>query len=166
MKYRWNKTYNSDSFMQAQIDYDNADIVHQKVDLPLSYDYALLSTLKRSMDTYNLLNLSVPFERTELLNEIPLAPYRSSTKQISVLKWLVFGRIHWFLNIKSQPESRRDSKRKVEQIVDFLIERNENCLIIGHGVRLGLLVKKLISKGFKGSYIRDPRNGIPYTYQK
>ncbi len=166
VNYQWKKTYNSHSFQQAQTDYDNADIITQKLDLPLQYDLVILSSLKRTKQTYDCLQISVPFIKNELLDEIPLAPYKISSKEISVLKWLIMGRIHWFLNIHSQPEIRRESKRKVQQIIDELCKMKKNCLIISHGVRLGLLAKQLRLKGFNGSAIRDPRNGIPYTYYK
>ena len=117
--FKWEKKYTAMGFAQAQADYDEAPIERisdsqlRSIRDRLPEDFELYtSTLKRSIETAEMLFPGkTPIQLPEL-SEIPIYPYRDSDTALSLWRWLFWGRVQWFYN---HPRQKR-IKQTVEQM--------------------------------------------------
>ena len=107
--FNWEKKYTAEGFAQAQAEYDEAPIERINAsqlrsirdELPEHFEL-YTSTLKRSIDTAAQLFPDKTPMRLPEFSEIPIYPYRDSDKPLSLWRWLFWGRVQWFRNMKSK----------------------------------------------------------------
>ena len=146
--FNWKKKYTADEFAAAQAVYDKApieriddlEIRHIRDALPEQFEL-YTSTLKRSIETAEMLFPGkTPIQLPEL-SEIPIYPYRDSDTALSLWRWLFWGRVQWLYN---HPRQKR-IKQTVEHEVDDLIAlmQNKNAVIVGHGFQMMIMLNIL-----------------------
>ena len=159
---QYETAYDSASYNIAQAGYDTADIfpVPQGAADPALKDAILsrgdaprlkfyISTLSRTKQTLKGLYGGVPYTETPLLKEVPLVACKDTDKRLSRSFWRVAGRMQWFFNNHRQPEVRSETKARAGELVEMLLEKNEDAVLVTHEFYLYTLMMILRRHGFK-----------------
>ena len=92
---------------------------------------------------------------------------RAETFKLPILLWLFLGRIAWAISDKSQIESKLMFAERVKYILEELILKEDNdVLIVSHGFLMMFLRKELVNRGFKGPNFKRAENGKIYVFEK
>ena len=161
---QYDKRYDSAAFDVAQEGYDTADIFPVPADaadpaiktalIPGADDPTkrlkfYISTLPRTRQTLMGLYGGVPYTETPLLKEVPLTSSFDTHHILPRHFWRALGRTQWFLNRARQPEGRRATRERARKLVDALIEKNEDAVLVTHEFYLYTLMSELKRRGFK-----------------
>lgn len=164
--FEWEKKYSSNGFRSACEKYDNANIIKQTVEFNHADIQIYVSELIRSNLTYNSMDIDVKANTTSLINEVPLAPFTTTKFKLPTPLWMVLGRIQWFFNSKKQPETRHDTLRKIETLINRLEKERSDTLIIGHGFYFSQLKRVLKKQKYTGSRKSYYKNGEIIKFNK
>ncbi len=119
-----------------------------------------ISTLDRTFQTAEAIFGKRDFERTSLINEVPLRSGFDTAVKMPLWFWNVLGRLQWLTGIKRQPEIKSYTTIRAEQFVQQIIKSNEDCAIVTHGFFMHTLIKALRKEGFTADKNRvEYRNG-------
>ena len=141
----WERRYSSEEYDRACTCYDEADII--PIEHPQEtgdYTRIYVSTLKRTMQTARQLFPSFPpsmITRTKLLDEVPLQSFCRTEKKYPRWTYDVFGRLQWGLG-KNQKESRAETRRRADQLIERLEKEDENAILITHGFFMSVLIRR------------------------
>ena len=146
----WQKLSTSRQFDMDCHKYDISPLypIHKKIKGVTGTDI-YTSTLKRTRDTAEALFGSRTFIETKLLNEVPLKSFCDSRIPLPLLVWNVIGRLQWGMGNIRQPEGRKDSQRRANILIEELIRKNRDCVLVSHGFFMRILIKELKRYGFK-----------------
>jgi broad specificity phosphatase PhoE len=165
VNYIWKKRYTPKEYRAALREYDGANIIDQKVELPSTYHQVIISSLQRTFQTMKLLMDDPPYRKTSFLDEVPIEPFTDKEKEYSLTFLTIMARVQWMLNIRRQSETRKRSVQRAKELIDKYLHGNGNYLIIGHGFFLRILSREMLRRGFIGRAITYIRNGEYYTYE-
>jgi broad specificity phosphatase PhoE len=164
VSHHWMATYNPKDFACALKEYDNGDVTDQHVQLPMSYEKVLISSLKRTYQTMKYVLGDGAHEATPLLDEVQIAPFTDRPRQFSVNLLNLKARTQWLFNNKRQPETRTMTIKRANDFIDRYLRENLSYLIIAHGFFLRILSREMKKRGFKGNTINFLKNGQYYSY--
>jgi len=165
--FEWEKKYSSKEFKIACDNYDNSDIINQTIEFDSNdVQQIYISDLIRSNLTYKSLNIDIKTNKTDLINEVPILPFIKTKFKLPTSIWMILGRIQWFLNIKRQPEIRRDTLNKIETLISQLEKEKNNTLIIGHGFYFSQLKRVLKKMNYSGNGKSHYKNGEVIKFNK
>lgn len=147
---KWKKWSTSEEF---DIDCKNYDIspicsIDEKIEQDVSGDI-YISTLKRSRETAAQLLGKKEFMETELLNEVPLKSCFNCKIRLPLWIWNVGGRMQWLFQKKRQLEKREETKKRADMLIEKLLEKDRDCILISHGFFMQTLQKELKRYGFR-----------------
>jgi len=162
----WEKKYNSKEFKIACEKYDNATIINQNVAFEHTNIQIYISELIRSSLTHKALKTNIVANKMDLINEIPIVPFIQTKLKLPTVVWMIVGRIQWFLNIKKQPETRRDTNKKIKKLIRLLEQQQKDTLIIGHGFYFFQFQKKLKKMNYSGNRKSYYKNGDIIIFNK
>lgn len=146
---RWKKWYTSKQYDIDCANYDLAEIVSIG-DLQKSVSSAdiYISTLKRSHQTAEQLFGERGFIETDLLNEVPLSSFCDCNIPLPIWLWNVLGRLQWLWQSRRQKEKRTDTQKRAKQLMEELLEKDRDCILVSHGFFMRILVKEFKKQGF------------------
>ena len=139
----WEKTYTSEEYDNACSMYDEADIV--PIEHPQQtgdYKRIYISSLKRAVRTAEQMFPSASesmFICTHLLDEVPLRSFSDTKKHHQRWVYDVMGRIQWVTG-RRQTETRAETRRRADELIDLLEKNNENAILITHGFFMNVLL--------------------------
>ncbi len=142
----WKQHYTPEEYDKACRQYDLADIFPIRHSQETGdYERIYVSSLKRSYETARQLFSSAPesmFTQTSLLDEVPLQAFFNDQKQRA--KWIydVCGRLQWRFGDK-QKETYSLTCRRADELIDLLEEKNENAILVTHGMFIEVLIRRL-----------------------
>lgn len=164
--FKWNTKYNSKEFKLACENYDNSDIIPQKTSFGIENIKIYTSDLIRSQLTYKALKTKKETHRTSLINEVPIAPFINTNFRLPTFIWMVLGRIQWYLNIKKQIETKKDTYIKINKLICKLENEKRDILLIGHGFYFSQLKKVLKKNKYSGNGKNYYKNGEVIKFNK
>lgn len=146
----WAAKYDSASF-QADCDrYDRSHVITTPVDqLEVHNAQIYISELVRTYETAFKLFGDRPYIRTDLLNEVPMRPYKDTSRQIRRQIWNLFGRLQWYQQNRRQPEVREDSIVRANKLMNKLEDKGENCYLVTHGFYMRTIISVLKKRGYR-----------------
>jgi broad specificity phosphatase PhoE len=162
--YTWKRRYTPEGFRTAWREYDQADVIDQHEQVA-DFQNVIISNLKRTLQTLEFIRKGNDYQRTSLLDEVPLGPFTDREKRYSVHLLNVRGRVQWLFNSGKQPEKREKSTQRARTFIDEYLKENQNYLIIGHGLFLRVLSYEMLKRGFRGKRIIHFDNGRYFTYE-
>jgi broad specificity phosphatase PhoE len=161
--FKWNFAYDSVDFEKACEQYDSSKVI--QADLAINTNVLIVSsTMIRAIETTQLIFNKNPDVYSDLLREVPIKSFVKTTLMLPTFLWNIFGRIQWRFNSKNQPETYLESRLRVDNFIDTIINKNEDCIIIAHGWIIKLLIKRLLKERFRGLNHTLIRTGFPYEY--
>ena len=159
------KMMTSEEFREWSNRYEHSNIIKNQVDMHgISWDICYSSDIPRAVTTAKeVYNGNIHFDK--LLREVINAPFIHTKKlRLPFEIWHIFGRLAWFLKLKSQPESIKGTKKRINQFLDKIDWEQENILIVFHGFMLYNFQRELKKRGFEGPNVRHVKNGFLYEY--
>jgi phosphohistidine phosphatase SixA len=146
-------------------DYDISEVIPNEIVVDKEWDRCYCSSLSRAVTTAKTV-YDGELIITDKLVEIPSAAWRNIRFKIPYTVWTLLNRFAWIRNHVSQPEGRKTTLKRVNEILDTILkEKDKNILIVSHAGTLYEVQKILIKKGFRGNYFLKPRNGKLYVFE-
>jgi broad specificity phosphatase PhoE len=147
--FNWEKSYNSQTFNEACGAYSQADIFSE-VDAAIKTGTmpVFISQLRRTEDTARMLFGDREFISNEVFNEVELRAFSERPSKLPTLLWKAVGRSHWFLNIPSQAEIRRQTNRRADLAIDLLEAQQGDAILVSHGIFMQVLFGQLKKRGY------------------
>lgn len=145
---KWRKLSTSRQFDMDCSNYDVSPLypIDKKTESDIRADI-YISTLKRTRDTAEALFGSREFIETKLLNEVPLKSFCDSRIPLPLWVWNIIGRLQWSMGSSRQPEGRKDTKKRADALIEELIQKNRDCVLISHGFFMMILIRELKQYG-------------------
>lgn len=161
--FKWNFAYGSIDYEKACDNYDSSKVV--KADLAINTNGIIISsTMIRAIETTQLIFNKYPDIFSDLLREVPIKPFVKTSVILPTFIWNIIGRIQWRFNSKNQPETYLESRLRVDNFIDTIINKNEDFIIVAHGWIIKLIINRLIKDKFRGLNPTLIRTGFPYEY--
>ncbi|MFT4145338.1 MAG: histidine phosphatase family protein [Mobilitalea sp.] len=159
------KMMTSGEFREWSEKYEVSKVFKKKVEMyDIEWDICYASDLPRAITTAKEVysgNLKID----KLLREVDNAPFMHTEKiRLPFEVWHVCGRLAWFFKSKSQPETRSQTKKRINDFLDRIDWSKENVLIVFHGFMLYNFQKELRKRGFLGEKLKLVKNGVLYEY--
>lgn len=105
--------------------------------------------------------------KSELLREVPMAPFTKKRMKLPSTIWFIFSRVAWRMNHRSQIEGHKQTIKRMNDFFDAkLKDESEDILIVSHGFFLRYFMRMLKSKGFKGTTVNVLKNGELHIFEK
>jgi len=147
---QWRKWSTSKQFDTDCIQYDNAPLypISERMDQEGKWGDIYISTLKRSRETAEALFGRNIWIETELLNEVPLTSFCDSKVSLPLWVWNIVGRLQWFLQSKRQIELKRDTQKRADKLIETILQKNRDCVLVSHGFFMKTLIQELKRYGF------------------
>lgn len=149
--------YNSKTFDFACKQYDISP-VETGLKIECNEGVFYTSNLLRTEDTIKSNIRNSELIKTETLNEIPLASFTDTKLKLPTILWMVVGRLQWYCNDLRQPEVREKSKKRINDFLDYLKLKGEDCVLIGHGFYFAQMVGELKKRGASGNMKKRIKN--------
>lgn len=147
---KWKPFMTSVEYDKGCADYDAAPVLPVTVNLPpIEFRKIYVSTLPRTTATARQVVGERKFHATSLINEVAERSGFDSELKLPVLVWSVVSRIQWFANMRRQPETRTQTRRRAEKFASHLIRQNEDCVVFTHGFFMVTLMQELKKRGFR-----------------
>ena len=164
--FNWKKIYNSTEFDFACDTYDKSPIMPDYNNLDIDFKDVYTSHLSRTNETAESLGLKNTTFKTDLLNEVPMKSFTESFLKIPTTLWFIIGRIQWYFNINRQTEGKQKTEERINEFINIIEHKKQNCLVIGHGFYFSQMKKTLKKNRYSGSNTRYYKNGQIIEFMK
>ena len=142
--FNWNFAYNSIDYEKAIENYDSSKVI--KADLAINTNEIVISsTMIRAVETTRFIFGKSPDIFSDLLREVPIKPFVKTSVILPTFIWNIIGRIQWRFNSKNQPETYMESRLRVDNLIDTIITKNEDCIIVAHGWIIKLIINSTLT---------------------
>lgn len=157
----------SKEFREWSERYEISKVIKKHVEMyGIEWDICYSSDLPRAVTTAKEV-YSGNIHLDKLLREVDNAPFIHAEKiKLPFEVWHICGRLAWFFKSKSQPESIKGTRRRINQFLDSIDYSKGNILIVFHGFMLYNFQRELRRRGFEGKKIKKVKNGFLYEYIK
>jgi broad specificity phosphatase PhoE len=109
----------SDDFEKWVLRYDNSDIKKDIVEIEhVKWDKCFSSDLPRAIKTSETI-FKGRIIKNKLLREVPLSPIFKTNIKLPYIFWCISGRFAWNFQHKSQIETKKDTRRRVNEILEI-----------------------------------------------
>ena len=151
----WDFWQTSKEYDQGCADYDTAPVLPVEVHLPdADFKTIYVSDLSRTAATARQVVGDRELTATALINEVPEKSGFDTELKLPGMLWSGISRVQWFLCSRRQPESRKETERRAEEFVRYLIRQNEDCAIFTHGFFMITLLRVMKKHGFQPDHTR------------
>jgi len=145
--FEWKKKCNYQEFLEDLKNYDIRNITDTK-ELNYSIKTVYISTLSRSAETAKFLTGEKNIIKTELINEIDFKGKSKNTKILNEKTWHIKALMKWRFNSKNQNETYKDTLQRVYKFLEIIETKNEDCIVVSHGMFLYVLMKTMLKKRY------------------
>ena len=129
--------------------YNTKPLINTKeLDFPI--DTVYISTLERTEETARFLKGEKTIIKTSLINEVDLSGSSRIKLRLPIMMWYGISTVKWRLNSSKQKETHKDTIKRATEFLRILEEKNEDCIVISHGMFLIELIKIMMKKGYNG----------------
>lgn len=154
------KTYNE--YMKK---YEETRVIPNELVIDKNWDKCYCSSMERAIITAKTIYHG-DIIITNKLVEISFTARINTKLPLPYYFWTFINRIAWFRNHISQPEGRTKTLKRLNEIVDEILQqKDKNILIVSHAGALYEIRKILRRKGFKGHNFIKARNGKLYVME-
>jgi broad specificity phosphatase PhoE len=161
---QFEEKYTSQTFDKVCHLYNEKPVLWQEA--PNLPDYKLYaSQMIRAQQTAQMA-FNREFEILEGVHEVTMKSYKDSPKLKPRWWWELMGRIQWRFNSNRPNETYTQTMKRLDQALALLIHKDENVIVVMHGLAMRYMVKCLRAHGFIGPRIWHAKNGECFRYIK
>lgn len=159
------KMMTSAEFREWSEKYEVSEVIVKPVEMSgIKWDICYVSNMPRAITTAKEVytgNLKID----RLLREVDNMPFIHTERiRLPFELWHICGRLAWYFKSKSQPESIRDTRKRIKKFLDNMDWTKENVLIVCHGFMIFNLQHELRRRGFHGKRLTKVKNGMLYEF--
>ncbi len=148
---------NSTEYSDYCQNYNICPVIDQEP--PTLPEYKLYTSyMDRAKETARLITGKIG-EELDGVYEVTFNGFLKSNRKLPFWLWELLARIQWYFNSKKQKESLDSTRERIEKASDYLIEKNEDCIVVMHSIAIKVMSRVLKKKGFKGKKIFYINNG-------
>jgi len=129
-----------------------------------TWDKCYCSDLYRAVETANCIYKGTII-KSELIREVPIAPFMESNIRLPYIFWLMTGRLAWLCSHQSQPETKNQTNDRVKKFISGIM-KEDNVLIVTHGFLMVQIQKQLMERRFSGNNFTKAKCGKVYVFEK
>ncbi len=160
-----NRFMTSKQYNEYMKKYDVSEVIPNELVIDEEWDTCYCSSMSRAITTAKTIYHGETII-TEKLVEIPASALLNMRIPIPYHVWALLHRFAWIRNHTSQPEGRKLTLKRINEIIDIILsEKSENILIVSHAGTLYEIKKILRQRGFVGEKFLKARNGKLYIFQ-
>lgn len=165
--YPGKRIYSAEEFSAAMARYESSPIIKNGLKFSTDdWDKCYCSTITRAIETAEEIYDGEKIF-TDLIVEVPVAPFTNRKIKLPSFVWHLGGRIAWYKNHPSQPERRIETLQRISKFINEVEGcRYDKILVVTHGFFMRVFVEQLIKNGFKGKIDVRPENGKLYLFNK
>lgn len=138
----------SKEFDRAFYEYDRADICAIETEKRKAEGRVFVSPLSRSRDTAMSLFDCDDFTCLDEIREVPIRSFKDTEKKYRFRTWKIAGRLQWLLGCRRQPETRRDTVKRADRVIDICEEHEQGCILVTHRFFMLTLISRLKKRGY------------------
>ncbi|MCK8061401.1 MULTISPECIES: histidine phosphatase family protein [unclassified Fusibacter] len=161
---KYDEKYDSEGFDRACERYNKRPVKDQLA--PRLPEYVLYaSSMTRAQETARF-----AFQKEPIIlkgvHEVTMKSYKDTKRQLPTWWWELMARVQWRSNMLRPHETYDQTMRRLESGLMELIDRNEDAIVVMHGLAMRYMVKVLRKNGFKGPIILHAKNGQAFRYRR
>ncbi len=156
--------YNSETFDKDSQRYNETPVLDQAGPILPPYRLYASSMLRAQLTAQLAFNR--PIDILAGVQEVTMKSYRDTNRHFPKWWWELMGRLQWRFNHNRPHETYKETMSRLEKALIELIEKDEDAIVVMHGLAMRYMVKVLRKHGFKGPVILHAKNGACYTYIK
>lgn len=163
-----NRLMTGKEYDEHMYNYDLAPVLPNELVVDKYWNKCYCSSMPRALTTAKTIYHGEIIV-TDKLVEIPAFAFAKLNIKLPYYFWAVTARIAWIRNHISQPEGRRKTVTRANEIINTILKENKpdsNVLIVSHAGTLYEVKKLLRAKGFKGKGFLKASNGKLYVFDK
>lgn len=144
----WEKAYNSAPIL-TDLPFENELLQRIK-----SADYVVSSTLRRTIDSLQLLGVGID-EKNRLFNEAAIPAIDGRLFKLKPVQWLALFRLFSLMGVGRWARVLRETKmdaQKAAYRLHRLSTQHDHVVLMGHGVMNWLIRKELAKIGWRREY--------------
>lgn len=145
----WPARCTSSEFDIACSNYDTCDIEEVDVEpMTLNSGKIYVSPLSRSLNTAKKLFPNSNYIELKEITEVPLRSFKDIDKSYPLWLWNIMGRLQWLCNSHRQMESRLDTQKRANHVIDKCEREAVDCTLVTHGFFMKTLLKTMKKRGY------------------
>lgn len=159
------KTFlSADDFTNAMKNYDNSPVLKNGLKINSDdWEICYCSTLPRAVTTAESI-YDGKIIKTDLIVEVPIAPFTKRNIKLPSFIWHIGARIAWYKSFKSQIEDIHKTRERISKFYKIVQESDcTNILIVSHGYFIRMFYEEMKKIGFTGNVSANIQNGKLYT---
>lgn len=159
------KMMTSAEFREWSEKYETSKVFVKPVEMNgIEWDICYVSNMPRAITTAKEVYTGKLFI-DKLLREVDNMPFIHTDRiRLPFEVWHIFGRLAWYFKSNSQPESIRDTRKRIKKFLNNMDWTKENVLIVCHGFMIFNLQYELRRRGFHGKRLTRVKNGMLYEF--
>lgn len=147
--HEWKKFCNCSEFYEDLNAYNSKPITETKeIDFPIRTVY--ISTLSRTAETAKHLKGEKDIIKTALINEVEFKGKSKNNIRLPNILWYLIMSAKWRMNSKNMTETLMETRLRAKEFLSMIEEKNEDCIVVSHGLFLLVLMHMMAEKGYKG----------------
>jgi broad specificity phosphatase PhoE len=166
VNHQWKKQCTYKEFCEDLNKHDVQSVIDTK-ELDISVETVYISALIRTAETASFLKGEKNVIKTNLINELNVQGVNKIKWRLSNKLWYLLSLLKWRLNSKTQNETHKETKERAYQFLRLIEDKNEDCIVVSHGMFLMMLMKIMEKEGYSGGQKRKSlKNGEMVEYFK
>ncbi len=146
--HQWKKHCSCEDFFEDLNSYNIRPVIETKeINIPIKTVY--ISTLSRTEETAKYLTGEKNIIKTSLINEVDLRGKNTTRFRLPEIMWYSVSSLKWRFNSKNQKETYRETKKRAGDFLMMIEEKNEDCIVVSHGMFL-LVLLELMNNTYNG----------------
>jgi broad specificity phosphatase PhoE len=160
-----NSFMTSEKYNKYMSKYEETAVIPNELVVDKNWDKCYCSSMQRAITTAKTIYHG-DIIITNKLVEISFAARINTKLPLPYYFWTLINRIAWFRDHISQPEGKTKTLKRINEIIDEILEqKDKNILIVSHAGTLYEIRKILKRKGLKGHRFTKARNGKLYVME-
>jgi broad specificity phosphatase PhoE len=149
VEHQWKKFCSCNEFFDDLSAYNSKPITETKeIDYPIRTVY--ISNLSRTAATATYLKGEKHIINTALINEVDFRGVAKSTFRLPNFFWYLIMTAKWRMNSGSVTEKLKDTRLRARDFLAMIEAKNEDCIVVSHGLFLLVLMHLMTKRGYKG----------------
>ncbi len=145
----WKNSCSYQEFLEDIATYNIKPVIEPKeLDFPAEKVY--ISTLPRTEATAKFLKGNKTIIKTALIDEVDFSGRSRIKFSLSNSLWYLIAALKWQFNSRRVNETIRHTRNRAAEFLKLIEEKNEDCIVVSHGMFLLVLMNLMTNKGYSG----------------
>lgn len=145
----WKRRCYYKEFLEDFDAYNIKPVIEPK-ELEFPIEKVYISTLPRTEATARFLKGDKTIIKTALIDEVDFSGCSRIKFRMSNTLWYLIAATKWQFNSRRVNETIKHTRSRAAEFLKLLEEKNEDCIVVSHGMFLLVLMNLMTNKGYSG----------------